>query len=102
MPNEIRPCLRNIGPLGKSFSPPTIVFWNRMKLRQIESDNSDLVKIVYLALPPLRKLLLIANHAARLEPFVNIVRTDAQMMDSDRARIVHDPQSLLTEAESEI
>src|SRR5688572_19588091 len=33
-------CPRNVGPLGEASSPGRIVFWYRMKLRQIERNNS--------------------------------------------------------------
>jgi hypothetical protein len=40
VPAKKRTRFGDIRPLGKSFSPPRVVFRNRMKLRQIKGNNS--------------------------------------------------------------
>ena len=89
MTSVVRPCLGDIIPVGKSLSPPSIIFGNGMKLRQVKRNQADIVEAVYLTLPFFRKLLLIAENAIDLEILGNIIRGNTQMMDDDGLRIVH-------------
>src|SRR5882724_4549483 len=38
---EFRPCLGDIRPFRKAFSPPLVIFRDRMKLRKMERDRAD-------------------------------------------------------------
>ncbi len=41
VPHETRHRLGDIGPLGKTLSPPRVIFRDRMKLRQVIGDEFD-------------------------------------------------------------
>src|SRR3972149_2397322 len=42
MPFEVRLCLGDICPLGKTLSPPEVIFGYRVELGQIECDEPDI------------------------------------------------------------
>ena len=40
-----------MGPFSEPFSPPKVVFRNRVKLGQVKRNHLDLIKTVYFDLP---------------------------------------------------
>jgi hypothetical protein len=54
MPSELRSCPGDVGPLGKPWTPPSVVLWNGVVLRKIERHRSSLGKFSH----PFLRLLL--------------------------------------------
>ena len=44
VPVEEGRCLGDVLPVGEAGSPPPIVFRDRMELRQVESDQADVIR----------------------------------------------------------
>src|SRR5256885_9565911 len=102
MTSVVRPRLCDIGPVGKSLSPPAIVFRNGMILRQIKSNQADLVEAVDFTLPFFREFLLIADNATDLEILGNVIGGNAQMVNNDGVGIIHDTKTTLTQTECNV